>query len=383
MVTLPKIQTMIPERRKHLGVLQNVNYQKFPVLKANEIKVASMSLNGVNKNEKSTASILKVNPKKIEEIELQSESSQVTSNQNSTNLNSIIRKMSGLRGNQLKKATIGFKINDSNISRVSFNSESTSNQQQVASSTSISIIDNLKFKYLNNPTLERRATINKLNLFKKKCSIAIAKTTSSIDMFESNRKKKASVTFDDLADNSKSMYTNNISHFGSCLSFEGQFATLAGIDDLIRNKLNAKLDEFRTESTPRFNKKRYELINELKLNVVNNKLLDNFSPQISENNNGYQNPLRKALISKYIHEGLSLLDEINSTYKIGYYQNVDDENENGIDSKAKLQESMYSFENDFSSSNNDNNNLIDTSLRKTQEFTNKLIDWKRIWSSAF
>jgi hypothetical protein len=277
--------------------------------------------------------------------------------------------------NEFKQPTNGIKIIE-NSSRVSFNDEIVS----VVQDDSLSFLDSLKYKYSNNPTLERRETITKLNRFKKKCSIALAKTTESVEIFASIKKKKASVKFESPSDN-KLPTANNGPYFGSCLSFDGQFATLSGIEDLVKSKLKAKLDEIFTENTTRLklraykNDKKQEIINELKEILVNNDTANNDSPQQQKNeNNGYQNPFRKALISKYIQDGLSLLDEINKFLKTNFSQITQEE--------IKIQESVYSFDYD-SSSKSDDINLIDTNLSKTQELANKFKDWKLIWSTAF
>jgi hypothetical protein len=390
MVSLPKLSRAIPEPRKNFSVAA----AKFPLLKTNrkiepvieEIKlniISNFLLKGVKTDKQIKQKLAALNNKKDEKKSLkvvlkQNDSKDplkrqpVTYNR-STTLNSIIRKMSSK--NEFKQPTNGIKIIE-NSSRVSFNDEVVS----VVQDDSLSFLDSLKYKYSNNPSLERRETITKLNRFKKKCSIALAKTTESVEIFASIKKKKASVKFESPSDN-KLPTSNNGPYFGSCLSFDGQFATLSGIEDLVKSKLKAKLDEIFTENTTRLklraykNDKKQEIINELKEILVNNDTTNNDSPQQQKNeNNGYQNPFRKALISKYIQDGLSLLDEINKFLKTNFSQITQEE--------IKIQESVYSFDYD-SSSKSDDINLIDTNLSKTQELANKFKDWKLIWSTAF
>jgi hypothetical protein len=390
MVSLPKLSRAIPEPRKNFSVAA----AKFPLLKTNrkiepvieEIKlniISNFLLKGVKTDKQIKQKLAALNNKKDEKKSLkvvlkQNDSEDplkrqpVTYNR-STTLNSIIRKMSSK--NEFKQPTNGIKIIE-NSSRVSFNDEVVS----VVQDDSLSFLDSLKYKYSNNPSLERRETITKLNRFKKKCNIALAKTTESVEIFASIKKKKASVKFESPSDN-KLPTANNGPYFGSCLSFDGQFATLSGIEDLVKSKLKAKLDEIFTENTTRLklraykNDKKQEIINELKEILVNNDTANNDSPQQQKNeNNGYQNPFRKALISKYIQDGLSLLDEINKFLKTNFSQITQEE--------IKIQESVYSFDYD-SSSKSDDINLIDTNLSKTQELANKFKDWKLIWSTAF
>jgi hypothetical protein len=394
MVSLPKLSRAISEPRKNFSVAA----AKFPLLKTNkkiepvigEIKlniISNFLLKGVKTDKQIKQKLAALNNKKDEKkilkVVLKQNDSKdplkrqpVTYN-HSTTLNSIIRKVSSK--NEFKQPTNGIKIIE-NSSRVSFNDEIVSVVQD-DSSTSLLFLDSLKYKYSNNPTLERRETITKLNRFKKKCSIALAKTTESVEIFESIKKKKASVKFESPSDN-KPPPVNNGPHFGSCLSFDGQFATLSGIEDLVKSKLKAKLDEIFSENTTRLkfraykNDKKQEIINELKEILANNDTANNDSPQQQKNeNNGYQNPFRKALISKYIQDGLSLLDEINKFLKTNFSQIAQEE--------IKIQESVYSFDYDSSNSKSDDINLIDTNLSKTQELANKFKDWKLIWSTAF
>ena len=273
---------------------------------------------------------------------------------------------------------------------LSFNEDNNSNSTRNSSlkSTFLASIENfdeLLLKYNINPTYERRQTLIKLNNFKKKCSLAIAKNIRSIDAF-TKKNEKPSVTFITSSITNKELNLNDKLHIGSTLSFDGQCATLECIEDLIRTKLSAELakllkENLKSKFSLKFNKNTYEnqsrLIERLSLLLKNKK---NSILPVKENSE--QNLFRKALISKYIDEGMTLLDEINENFKSSRFQQDYESCTESSFSTNKVADSLYSF-NSTSESKSDSTDLLDVNIKKSQKFANRFFEWKRVWLTAF
>lgn len=236
-------------------------------------------------------------------------------------------------------------------STLSFPSSFNDNSVQKFSINSlIENFDVMKMKY-SNPTTGHLLTMDKLNAFRRKCSLAIAKDRNWLENSEINQMKNAQ----NFVSNSSSSFFSNTSHktidtsklhIGSLLSSEGQYATLKCLEDTIKTKLRscilnmssrAKFRNCRDKASKKIFyhkvyllKKALDLINSTKSESVykqpittttmQNKSAPNSQQSSQSNFEDYYyssdiNIMQKSIVSKHIESGMNLLDEINSLMK--------------------------------------------------------------------
>ncbi len=291
---------------------------------------------------------------------------------------------------RVRRSTIAFNLNNSLLndkkirSSIFKTNDETPRDKNINNKSSIENFDDLKFKYSQNRALEHRLTIDKMNTFKRKVSIAIAKNVDDEENRNKYKQKEKqslnfSITEEDGFGNMDKL------HVGSLLSFEGQFATLACIDETIKTKIKTRLIELANHTRKsrfelKFNNKttgyfrKVALIEKLilSLNKTNNNNNVLLQPQM--NINGFQNPLRKAFISKYIDDGMRLIDESNNILKKSEKDEKDEYSDEIIDNN---------WYNSSLSLRNEDFEILGVGFKKIYYLIDRFNEWRSLWLKAF